>query len=310
MTNLKPDFIGIGAQRSGTTWLFNQLRGHPEFDLPYIKEFHYFDRNRKYPSPNFFADKFFIQRLANVNFSKRMIADFTRAIRNKDNERLKWFLNFYLPNVSDSWYLSQFSKLDGLTGEFSPSYSILEIEDIIRIKNLLPNVKLIFLIRDPIERAWSSFKFNYSKNRIKKSLDYMDIIDYFNSPGQELRSNYLRTIQNYGTVFKTNQMIVGFYDAIIEQPHNLVNGIAEFLGAKQRISETSNNIFLKKNTSPEMEIPNKVFDFLKNKYHSEILELSDIYKGYCIQWYLKYYGPPEKNKIQRNSALPPAFKII
>lgn len=307
---MKPEFIGIGAQRCGTSWLFNQLRMHPEFKLPFIKEFHYFDRNRKYPSPNFIADKFFIQRLANVNFRKRMMIDFTKAIRNKDNERFKWFLNFYLPNVSDSWYLSKFSKLDGLTGELSPSYSILDIEDIYRMKKLLPHVKLIFLIRDPIDRAWSSFRFNYSTNRIKKSLEYEDIIDYFNSPGQELRGNYLRTIQNYSAFFKTNQMILGFYDAILEQPHNLINGITEFLGAKQRISETSNNLFLKINTSPEMEIPEKVLDFLKNKYQSEISELSDIYKGYCAQWYLKYFGSPEKKMVQRNSDLPPPFKIL
>jgi hypothetical protein len=306
----KPDFIGIGAQRSGTSWLFNQLRGHPEFELPYMKEFHYFDRDRKYPSTNFLAEKYFFKRITIVAFRKRMIADFKRAIRNKDNERFNWFLNFYLPNVSDSWYLSQFSKMERLTGEYSPSYSILDIEDIYKMKNLMPDVKLVFLIRDPIERAWSSFRFNYSTNRIKKSLDYKDIINYIESPEQELRGNFLRTLHNYSNVFKSGQIVIGFYDAIIEQPHNLVNGITEFLGAKQRISETSNHLFLKKNTSPEMEIPEKVFDFLKDKYQSEISELSDIYKGYCIQWYLKYYGPPEKNKIQRNSALPPAFQII
>jgi hypothetical protein len=307
MIDSKPDFIGIGAQRSGTSWLFDQLKRHPEFTLPFIKEFHYFDRNRKYPSPNFIADKFFIKRLANVNFSKRMIADFTRAIRNKDNERLKWFLNFYLPNISDSWYLSQFSKLDGLTGEFSPSYSILEVEDIIKIKNLLPNVKLIFIIRDPIERAWSSFRFNYSKNRIKKSLDYKDIIDYFDSPGQELRSNYLRSIQNYGTVFKTNQMIVGFYDAIIEQPHNLVNGIAGFLGAKQRIYETSNKLFLKNNASPEMEIPEKVLQFLSEKYREDISQLSKNYSGYCMLWYQKYFEDISMTPLHNIGKLPPAL---
>lgn len=239
-----------------------------------------------------------------------MIADFTRAIRNKDNERLKWFLNFYLPNISDSWYLSQFSKLDGLTGEFSPSYSILEIEDIIRIKNLLPNVKLIFLIRDPIERAWSSFKFNYSKNRIKKSLEYNDIIEYFDSPGQELRSNYLRTIQNYRTVFNTNQMIVGFYDAIIEQPHNLVNGITEFLGAKHKLPATTQRLILKINESPEMRIPDKVFHYLIDKYKDDITQLSGNYNGYCTEWYQKYYGNRGMNQSHTIGMLPSAFTCI
>ena len=303
----KPDFIGIGAQRSGTTWLFNQLKEHPEFKLPYIKEFHYFDRDRRYPSTNFLAEKYFFLRITNAVFRKRMIANFTKAIRNANTIKFKWFLNFYLRNVSDSWYLSQFSKLEGLTGELSPSYSILDIEDILKIKKLLPNVKLIFLIRDPIERAWSSFRFNYSKNRIKKSLEYGDIINFMNLPDQELRGNYLRTIQNYQTVFKTNQMIVGFYDAIIDQPHNLVNGIAEFLDAKLRIPETSNKLFLKNNASPEMEIPEKVLQFLSEKYREDISQLSKNYSGYCMLWYQKYYKDISMTLMHNIGKLPPAL---
>ena len=40
-----PDFLGIGAQKAGTTWLEKNLRCHPEIFLPEQKELHYFDRN-------------------------------------------------------------------------------------------------------------------------------------------------------------------------------------------------------------------------------------------------------------------------
>ncbi|MFK7983624.1 MAG: hypothetical protein AB8G86_26845 [Saprospiraceae bacterium] len=46
------DFIGIGAQKSGTSWLVSNLRKIPEFDMPPKKEFHYFNRHPKYPSPD------------------------------------------------------------------------------------------------------------------------------------------------------------------------------------------------------------------------------------------------------------------
>lgn len=310
MKDPKPNFIGIGAQRSGTTWLFNQLRGNPEFKLPYIKEFHYFDRDRKYPSTNFLAEKYFFLRITNAAFRKRLIADFTRVIRNADTLQFKWFLNFYLPKVSDSWYLSQFSKLDGLTGELSPSYSILDIEDILKIKKLLPTVKLIFLIRDPIERAWSSFRFNFHRNRIKKSLEYEDIINYLDSPEQVLRGNYYRTLQNYSNVFKSGQMIIGFYDAIIDQPHSLVNGITEFLGANNKHPVTSQSLFLKSNESPEIEIPDKIYHYLLDKYRDDITRLSEIYNGYCTLWYQKYYGGMNSSPSHDNGKFPPAFIYI
>ena len=39
-----PDFIGIGAQKAGTTWLDRNLRAHPQIWMPERKELHYFDR--------------------------------------------------------------------------------------------------------------------------------------------------------------------------------------------------------------------------------------------------------------------------
>jgi hypothetical protein len=41
-----PDFIGIGAQRAGTSWLYNCLKEHPEIFMP-RKEVHYFDKLHK-----------------------------------------------------------------------------------------------------------------------------------------------------------------------------------------------------------------------------------------------------------------------
>ena len=38
-----PDFIGIGAQKAGTTWLHRNLQAHPGIWMPKEKELHYFD---------------------------------------------------------------------------------------------------------------------------------------------------------------------------------------------------------------------------------------------------------------------------
>lgn len=38
-----PDFVGVGAQRSGTSWWFRQLTAHPEIAAPWGKERHYFE---------------------------------------------------------------------------------------------------------------------------------------------------------------------------------------------------------------------------------------------------------------------------
>ena len=38
-----PDFIGIGAQKAGTTWLGHNLQLHPDVWMPRNRELHYFD---------------------------------------------------------------------------------------------------------------------------------------------------------------------------------------------------------------------------------------------------------------------------
>ena len=38
-----PTFICIGAQKAGTTWLYENLSRHPDVVMPPMKEIHYFD---------------------------------------------------------------------------------------------------------------------------------------------------------------------------------------------------------------------------------------------------------------------------
>ena len=44
-----PDFICIGAQKAGTTWLYWQLSAHPDFWMPPRKEIHYFNERGNRP---------------------------------------------------------------------------------------------------------------------------------------------------------------------------------------------------------------------------------------------------------------------
>ena len=44
-TALAPQFLGIGAQRAATTWLYQVLRHHPDVFVSEKKEVHYFDEN-------------------------------------------------------------------------------------------------------------------------------------------------------------------------------------------------------------------------------------------------------------------------
>ena len=47
-TELKLDFLGIGAQRAGTTWVARMLEAHPDICLSEPKELHFFNEKPSY----------------------------------------------------------------------------------------------------------------------------------------------------------------------------------------------------------------------------------------------------------------------
>jgi hypothetical protein len=113
---LLPDYLIIGAQRAGTTSLFKYLVQHPAVARPFLgKGAHFFD----------------------MNYSADL--DEYRA---------------YFPLTAYKWYVQASRRTDAVTGEGSPYY-LAHPHAPYRIAETLPDVKLIALLRDPVERAYS-----------------------------------------------------------------------------------------------------------------------------------------------------------
>ena len=77
-----------------------------------------------------------------------------------------------------------------LSGDITPAYSMLNDEIIERITGYFPNLKVIFLARDPVERAWSQLSMGVRLGRIRP-FDVTDIhvvIRNLLHPGVLLRS--------------------------------------------------------------------------------------------------------------------------
>ena len=112
-----PHFIIIGAQRSGTTSLFAYLRNHPHIVPPVSKEVHYFDLHFHRGTP--------------------------------------WYLAHF-PTMRRLRQRAETLGGPALTGEASPYYLIYPHAPA-RIAGLLPQVKLIATLRNPVTRAYSHY---------------------------------------------------------------------------------------------------------------------------------------------------------
>ncbi|MCK5343962.1 MAG: sulfotransferase domain-containing protein, partial [Candidatus Heimdallarchaeota archaeon] len=138
-----------------------------------------------------------------------------------------------------NWYLKYFQKGIGLKkGDVSPTYAILPSYAIEVIRSLMPDLKIIFLMRDPIERAWSharhnlkyheaNFRFNRATN---KSVSDENFIRNFTHDWPFTSGDYLNSLQQWCSFFPKEQFYIGFYENIRKEPQKLLTQIFKFLG--------------------------------------------------------------------------------
>jgi len=176
------DFLVIGAQKTGTTWLYRQLgKHHQKISFPGGKEVHFWDLFRA---------------------------------RGTD------------------WYVNLLSKPDGrLHGDMTPAYATLPPEVIAECHGLFPNLRLIYTIRDPAERAWSAAKMDAVRAGMKVA-DVPDewFISHFRSTGSLARGDYQSCIRNWLHFYEEEQLLILRFEEIVEDPASYLGKCFNHLG--------------------------------------------------------------------------------
>ena len=97
-------------------------------------------------------------------------------------------------------------KKISMTGDISPGYSILKAVHLGNIRKFLENagfaVKVIFIMRDPIERNWSAYKDKFKQINPELSKKYMNILAGL----QKVRSNEEKEIYHLITKKKNTSL--------------------------------------------------------------------------------------------------------
>jgi len=215
-TPLGPDFLVIGAQRAGTTWLHQALSQHPALWLTPVKELHYFDNpktTRTWLNPR----------------ERRRLG--MRGLLSLD----PWQFRFWFGKRSDVWYARLFSNAQrrGLTtGEITPAYAILSESVLRRIHSMNPKIKLAFIMRDPLDRAWSAVNNALRKGDFGGPLTMERALARLRTPGFSARSAYTQTIKRLEVVFSGSQLHFCFFDELCDAPERLVRHLLLFLGVE------------------------------------------------------------------------------
>ena len=206
-----PDFLIIGPQRTGTTWLHAHLRFHPQIFLSEPKELFFFSS-------------------LETRDPKRFVSD-----------QLSWYLRFFRDPL---WRRAAKAAIclrrhgeryrPIVRGEATASYAAMApavIDDIVALK---PDVRAILMVRHPIERAWSHAKKDLVRNRKRRFEDVGvdEFRAFFADPYQRRCAQYAEMAEAWSSRLRPGHLFIGIFDQIATRPEAMLVELMRFLGVR------------------------------------------------------------------------------
>ncbi|MFM1823636.1 MAG: hypothetical protein RI967_1902 [Planctomycetota bacterium] len=236
-----PDFLGVGAQKAGTTWLAENLRTHPGIFLPARKELHYFDES------------------------------FHRSLAS---------------------YARHFAPAGArVAGEITPAYAILDDERLDFIRRVMPGVRAIYLLRDPVERAWSGTVMELAtlRNVDPHAIPTAHFVAHARSRQVLARSRHLDAIARWERTVRPGHLHLAFHEEIARDPAAMLAEVHRFLGVEPR-GDAATVIRERVNAGPRLAMPDEVRDALVGELGDELRALADRFGGHAEEWRRRWLG--------------------
>lgn len=275
-----PDFICLGAQKSATTWLDGALRADPRFFLPRIKELHYFSQiyneDARLYGPRHRAAQAFDQ----YNYLNPSLGP-------NENMTLSQLRHFSEEDVDDAWYAQVFSsaQFDQVCAEICPSYMNMPQAAVQHVLRLNPSVRLLLLVRDPVERCWSQMRMHIAQG--------IQSLEELAGPSSSetlwpflFYSDYRGSISRWQRFAAPGQLKIMLHDEISADPSGCLAQIVDFVGLTQSTTPAeARNITFK---GEDMDMPPQLLLQLLSVLQPQYEFLSKLFPGAVEGWLARH----------------------
>lgn len=218
----KTFILGVGAQKAGTSWLFKYFDSRDDCCMSPIKELHYFDAKHRPDLCGLHHNRFVEQLVELVRNGK--------ARKYRSDEQLKALVDRVSMIYDDSAYRRYFedrvSRGVKCFGEVTPSYSLLNREGFADARAQFPKIRVILLLRDPVERHYSLMRMKQRKGKVESASQ--SFVEMLENPGAVERGSYHETIQNLDQVFDSQEVYITFYEQLFRDEE--LRKICSFVG--------------------------------------------------------------------------------
>jgi hypothetical protein len=236
--------------KAGTTWLHKTLVLHPDFKMPYQKELDYLcfnpDSRKKY--------------------STRLASTLTTTWR--DPAAARWYAEF----LAD-WELLRYPRLfdhvgESFSADISPSYGYAARDEVLKAATVIPEAKVVIILRDPVERAWSHARHTIGLLNIDNETQRLVAYERFVKRNHKNRtlSQYPRIISDWQHGFGRRNVLVCFYDDLKHTPRVFIDDILSFAGASPFPEAPAKQLEARHNEGTEIPIPDELKRELRSRY--------------------------------------------
>jgi Sulfotransferase family len=214
-----PNFLIVGAEKCGTTSLYQYLKQHPDVYLPAKKELHYFAYDE-------------IGKIARDPGGQSVL---THSCATREE------------------YESYYCGIGAYTavGEVSPSYFYFS-QTSERLKRELDDPKIIIMLRDPVKKAHSQYMHLVRDNR-----EHLSFFDALMAEDQRIAAGwgplwrytesslYSSRVAKYLQVFGDDRVKISFFEDLLRSPEAVVNDLFEFIGVAPAGSIDTSRVYNK-----------------------------------------------------------------
>jgi len=221
----------VGATKASTSWLFNYLSGHPDCHLQKFKELHFFDNLDVAP------------KLARVT----LLQSERDALRAEHQAAPRPALAARIASA-DAWlevlksgntqsfldYLTRNIGQKNLIADITPAYALLPIDRLRAMAALLPDVRFVYLLRDPVARLWSHVRmsaYQRGSDFMVQAAQIFDAAMAGTQSGLLNRGDYKSALGRLDAAVDPSRLLVMYQEVLLTVPG--IQRLCAFLGIAQ-----------------------------------------------------------------------------
>ena len=139
-----------------------------------------------------------------------------------------------------AWYRNQFDKPGAICGEISPNYTKRDVFKGVpeRVYEANPDVKLIYIARDPVERAVSQYNFSYLYGKKMPAFD--ELMESHEGRHIINTSRYAWQLEPWVNVFGREAILIIDFKDLCNSPEKVLQEIGRFIGLGTDVTLSKN----------------------------------------------------------------------